>query len=246
MIKQSTNLNPRPSLYYSFEYILESGLLSPERIEEISRELKKRIQPVILQDGTTVPNARIITIYGGERVFVPDVSGDFVFRYTERRVIEGILTDEELQIISKHCSQVRWRNLEKKNFEMAVKIKESDWKGGIFWGDSYYDSITDFHDMVGDDELLESAEDDMPIYLWAAKEKKVVCDSLDICNNFLEHIIEDLGWEDMSIDDLDGVEALKNAFEAFKKENEDKKTFEIDYSTAIVLDISRAAESPNA
>ena len=232
--------NPRPPLYYNEDQVRESGLLSPERMEEVLKEVEKRIQPVVLQNGATVPNARLATLYNNELSIFPNASDEWAYNYMRKRVLEGILTDQELQIIDKSCSFARSVRWDEEKFEKATKIAENDWKDGVFWGDNYYDSVADFHDMVGDDEIndFNSGNVGEIAFLWAAKEKKVICDSLNICDDFLESIIEDRGWEDMSVNDLYGIEELKKAFEVFKKKNGNIKAFEIDYSTAILLDSS--------
>lgn len=125
------------------------------------------------------------------------------------------------------CQGKEWREKEAakeaERFEKATKIKASDYTGDhVMCGDKFYDSVED-----AIDQYLEGQE---PEYVWACEEHGIPTLDLDdvLCN-----VVENL-WEDADTSDLNGVEELEAALNAFNKANESLQMWEVDYSTAIL------------
>ncbi len=80
---------------------------------------------------------------------------------------------------------------------------------------------------------LESAGEEWPEYVWAAKPTTVI-QGLDVAS-VVEHRIEAHGWEDMDDNDLNGVAELQAALDKFEEANATVKSYWPDYTTAILL-----------
>ena len=116
---------------------------------------------------------------------------------------------------------------EAERFEKARKIKESEYTGEhVMCGDSFYDSVED-----SIDQFLEGQE---PEYVWACKEHGIPkVDLEDITSNMLDNM-----WDDADTSDLNGLEEMEAALDAFNKANESIQMWEPDYSTAILVEKS--------
>lgn len=116
---------------------------------------------------------------------------------------------------------------EAERFEKATKIKESEYTGNhVMCGDSFYESVEE-----AIDQFLEGQE---PEYVWACKERgipKVLLEDL-ICN-----LIDNM-WDDAETSDLNGIEEMEAAVDAFNKANESIQMWSPDYSTAILVEKS--------
>lgn len=128
------------------------------------------------------------------------------------------------------CRSKRWneksRRKEAERFEKAKKITESEYTGSFVFGpdDKYYEDIES-----AIDQYLEGQE---PEYVWACKNVGVVKATAE---NIYENMLENM-WEDADHNDLNGVEELEAAVEAFNKANESVSVWEPDYTTAILVE----------
>lgn len=131
------------------------------------------------------------------------------------------------------CSNKAWQEKQtKEEFERytkAVKIKASGYTGPqVFFADRYYETVED---------AIEDC-DKPPEYMWAAKDiglKKATMEDL------VDHILEE-AWEDADIDDLNGIEDLQKAIDAFNEANAAVSVYMVDYNEALVLDEEILAE----
>jgi len=134
------------------------------------------------------------------------------------------------------CRDKRWKEeqdvKERERFEKAYKVSYADYKGGmIYHGDHYFDDL----------EALEDHLFDLPLpeYVWACKDVGVPKANSD---SIVENLLENM-WEDADHNDLNGLEALDAAIEAFNAANESINVWQPDYSTAILLSASERAQA---
>ncbi len=213
--------------------IEESGLLSPERMAEVSAAINARIVPCCLPDGKALTNA-FVADHGEEGKFVyARCDNASAFEYMRRSVLPAVLTPEELECINEHCLSARETELNEKRFKEAKKVEA--WDDGAWLGDNYYHSMDDLCDH------LECEGEEWPEYVWGAKPKTVIHE-IDVADVF-ECQICDHGWEDMSVDDLKGVEELQAALNKFVEANAVVYSFLPDYKTAVLLAPWKAANN---
>lgn len=108
-------------------------------------------------------------------------------------------------------------------YAKAVKIASSDYTGPqIFFNDQYYETI---------EEAIDQC-DEPPEYVWAAKNIGLRKASTE---DLIERILEE-AWEDADSDDLNGLDELGVAVDAFNEANSGTDVYMVDYCEAIVLD----------
>jgi hypothetical protein len=119
---------------------------------------------------------------------------------------------------------------EAERFEKAIKIHAADWKGDqVYWKDKYFSSIEDLIESC-DSDLIDGAP--LPTYVWAAVNQGAPKADLE---DFLDRVVQGM-WDDADYDDLNGVDELQAAVDAFNKANEGVAVYMVDFSTAILLD----------
>jgi hypothetical protein len=131
------------------------------------------------------------------------------------------------------CYSKEWRErMAKEEFERytkATKIKASEYTGPqVFFGDHYYETVEDAIDQC----------EKPPEYVWSAKDvglRKATIEDL------IERILEE-AWEDADSGDLNGVEELEKAVDAFNDANSGVSVYMVDYNEALVLDDAILAE----
>ena len=127
------------------------------------------------------------------------------------------------------CESKVWKEKERKKeaerFDAAKKIKASEYAGEMVYGhdDQYYSSVE-----KAIDQYLEGQE---PEYVWACKNTGVIKASTE---SLYENMLENM-WEDADVSDLNGVDELDAAVDAFNKANESLSVWNPDYSTAILV-----------
>lgn len=238
----------RPTLYNDLNEIIDSGLLSAERIAELNAEIDRRIDVPYTKDGHPINSSRVIDLgVNGEKrlMLYPRVeTGDYQDRHIRREILNVLLTDEEAFSIYDHCSALAAARREDRLLEAAEKIEESKWDGMVFYNDAYYDSVEDFIDRWYSDngeynefvgKIVVAPEIDRPAFVWAAEPQVVIPDKLDVAD-VVEHWVCDRGWEDMSVDDLNGVEELQAALDTFCKANESVVSYRVNEKKAILID----------
>lgn len=114
-------------------------------------------------------------------------------------------------------------------FDKAAKIASKDWSGDqCYYEDHYFDSVEDFLDWA-ENNFIEPSH--YPEYIWQAHNQGVrKADIEDVIANCVDSL-----WEDADYSDLNGVDELQAAIDAFNKANESITVWMVDYSTAIIL-----------
>lgn len=240
----------RPTLYHDLNEIIDSGLLSAERIAELNAEIDRRIDVPYTKDGRPINSSRVIDLgVNGEKklMLYPRVeTGDYQDKYIRREILNVLLTDEEAFRVHDYCSQLAGARREARLFEAAEKVDEVNWDGWVCYGvgDHYYESIEDFIDMWYSDngeyneftgKIVVAPEIERPVYLWAAEPHTVIPSSIDVVD-VVEHWLCDRGWDEMSEDDLNGVKELQSALDTFCKANESVISYQVNTKKAILID----------
>lgn len=127
------------------------------------------------------------------------------------------------------CDRKDWRARQvKEEFERytkAVKIAATEYTGPqVFFNDQYYPTV---------EEAIDEC-DEPPEYVWAAKNVGLRKATI---NDLIERILEE-AWEDAEPDDLNGLNELQIAVDAFNAANSEICVYMADYNEAIVLDDS--------
>ena len=224
-----------PSFYLYLSQVRESGLLSEARLSEIDAEIARRLTTPFDGNGRPILTARLADLSPYGSWLYPrmdhEPAGNEEWAYAKRQILAAILTDAERELLSKHASSAFSNRQEERQFEAAKKVPESEWGGGVFYGDDFYDSTDDLHERLASDEVeLE----DYPAFCWAAEPHRVIPD-LE-AEDLLSHIVEDRGWDEMSVDELEGVGELDAAIAKFVDQNRLIVSFRPDYKTAVVLE----------
>lgn len=218
---------------YNETQVRESGLLTAERMAEVSREIDARISPCFDREGREIPQARLADCgrHKGRLLFA---RFDYATaeEYMRREIMSGVLTDDELKLINDQCTGAHQAAQDAERFDKAEKVEA--WDGGAFWGDDYFSSMDELCDRIVSDG------DDWPKYVWAA-EPRVVIDGLRV-SDVVEHQMCDRGWEDMDMHDLHGVDELQAALDKFTEANKGVMSYEPNYKKAILMDAWKAAE----
>lgn len=218
--------------HYTEAQVRDSGLLSPERMAEVSAEISARIEPCFDKQGREIEKAFIVNLGTGERMLHPRVDCEHTREYMRRSVMERVLTEAELTVINARCLEAGQTAKDAERFAKAKKV--DSWDGGVFYGDEYFASMDDVIDH------LASNGDEWPEFVWAAAPKRVITDLR--VSEVVEGDISDRGWEDMDTSDLDGVDELQAALDKFVEANKDVVSYELDYSTAILMAAWKDAE----
>lgn len=124
------------------------------------------------------------------------------------------------------CGNQRWRaRIAKEEFDRytkAQKVPASEYSGPqVYFADRYYETVED---------AIDGCEE-APEYVWAAKNVGVRKASIE---DLIERVLEE-AWEDADADDLNGIDELQRAVDAFNAANASTPVFMVDYSTAIVI-----------
>ncbi len=149
----------------------------------------------------------------------------------------NIVTIEELKLVNDHAS-TRWSaQREKSHFDKATKISDRDYQGFVYWGDEYFSEMKEMLD-----RLMEDCNDpeDIPEYVWAT-DPHMVIPSLDIGHVVADHM-DNNGWEEMEMGDLNGVNELQVALNIFVEANKTVVSYFPDYKTAVVISPETRAE----
>lgn len=221
----------KPYLQVDWDRIKLSGLLSPERIAYLEAECVVRIHP-LTHNGRNVPNARVIDYPAGPAMVIAEGQGSYsLLAHHTLGLIAELVTPEELKMLNDHACSAHADRIDAERFAKARKVPDTEWADGVFLGDQYYASLDEAFDALVCD--WSEGESEVPAFLWAAK-PEVVVDGLSVAD-IVEDQICDRGWEDMDVGDLNGVEALQVALDAFVEANAAVVAYPTDYSTAIIV-----------
>lgn len=221
-----------PSLPRDWPSAKRSGLLTPERIAEIEAQVAAHTEPLVTKSGKAIENAYILSFPDGTN-WVYWVSDHAKLDYHQRDLIAALLTADELAAIKADSGRAYESAREAARFEKATKIPDTEYSGPCFWGDEHYWGI---------DEAIEAIVDnggddgEVPAFLWAAKDELMI-PALD-ANDLLERYTRECDDEI----DLEGMIALQLALDDFVAVNRGFKTYDIDYSRAIVLSSETRAQ----
>ena len=208
--------------HYNEDQIRESGILSPERMAEVSAQIDGRLSPAFNAKHQPLLNCMIADLSPEPALMFVRLDDGNAREYMRRSVLPAVLTEAEMTLINEKC-MAGWRKAkEVERFSKADKL--TAWDGGVFNGDSWFVSIGEMLDDCDDDEL--------PEYVWAASGRAVI-PSLSV-SEVVEPYVCDCGWEDMDDDDLKGVKELQTALDAFTAANAGVMSFEPDYTKAVL------------
>lgn len=216
---------------YQMSDILESGLLSPERIAEIEAAMIADASSLFDKNGALAVNAEVVTQDGKRVIIVGGIEEGHMRDYHRRNHFAEFLTQDEIKLINDHTFSARAARRDAEQFEKAEKVDAADWSGYVLEGDTYYPSVDDWLDSWAD---RHESGDDIPTHIWAA-EPEVVAPELSV-GEILESHIEARGWENMDSDDFAGVGTLQAALDAFVAANREVVSYRENPKKAILVE----------
>lgn len=223
-----------PSFYLSLSQVRDSGLLTPERLSQIEEQIEDRLSMPYDDKGHPIGSARLADLspYGRFLFVRMDHEVDEgEWAYAKRQILCAVLTEEERKLLNANAFRATSRAREDAQFAAAKKVHETEWSSWVSYGDQCYPSTEDLHE-----HLLcnDTPPEDYPTYCWGTRKQQVI-GGLDV-ERVVEHSIEARGWEDMDLDDLNGVPELRAALEAFEEANTSVVSYTEDRSIAVLLE----------
>lgn len=216
------------NLYYSWPDIKKSGLLPPERIKELENQIQNHFEDVFDSSGKKLKGVKsYYLIEDGKKISY--IFNEKTYKASEdyyiRQILSILLTEEELKIIQDFCSKKLQAEIDEKYLKQAKTINISEYSGQFYYNDKFFED---------EEELKEylAEIDQNPEYVWAVRESIVFnVRAEDIISNE----IENNGYENLEIDDFDGVQELQKALDSFKELNKNIKAWERDTRLKIKL-----------
>jgi len=219
--------------HYNETQVRESGLLSPERMTEVTAAIDARISPCFDAHGVEIPKAKLADCGPAKgRMLFMRFDHDRDMEYMRRDIMAGVLTDAELELINDACLSAQSAAKDAERFAKAEKVEA--WDGGAFWGDEYFADMEELCDRIVSDG------GEWPEYVWAA-EPETVFTGLDVAD-VVEDAISNHGWEDMDVNDFNGVAELQAALDKFTEANAAVHSYQPNYKKAVLLAAWKAAE----
>lgn len=129
------------------------------------------------------------------------------------------------------CERVEIARKERERFEKAEKVAESEWDGWVYCEGTGNDG---FSESV--DALIESCKDDeidVPEYAWVCNPKQFATLDIDDIKSLISDRQE--AYRDFDPDDLNGLEDLKKALDAFNEANAAIVSYSPDYKRAVII-----------
>ena len=218
---------------YQMSDILESGLLSPDRIAEIEAAMVADTSTVFDKNGALAVNAKIIT-QGGRRVLILDgADQDYARDYHRRNHFAEFLTQDEIARLNARTFSARAERRDAEQFEKAEKIDAADWPGWVcVGGDSYHASVEEWLEHWAENY---TDGDGIPTHVWAAEPQMVLNGGLDI-EDVLHPSIETWGWEDCDSSCFAGTTELQAALDAFVLANQNTVSYRENPKKAILVE----------
>lgn len=211
--------------------IQESGLLSPERMAEVTAGITARISPCFDSEGKELQGSKIADLGEEGRILFARCEDASAVEYMRRTILPAVLTESELDLVNEDC--INARETEKSALAYSKAEKVESWDGGAFLGDQFFSSMDDLCDH------LECTGEEWPEYVWAAYSEPVIR-PIDV-SEVVENEISDRGWEDMDMNDLNGVSDLQAALDKFVQANATVLAYHPDYSKAVLMAAWKAA-----
>lgn len=119
------------------------------------------------------------------------------------------------------------RELER--FNTAEKVARADYDGFVYYegtgNDGYHQCLEDFIDECESEGIA------LPHYVWSCTPIQFVHIAFDDVSSH----IADHAYEDFDANQLNGMDELKAAFEAFNKANESNLSYEINFKKAVLI-----------
>lgn len=135
------------------------------------------------------------------------------------------------------CTAKKYAQIEKAKFDKAQKIPADEYDGWVYLdgtgSEGYSDSVASFVERWEDDH---DENEPLPQFVWACRKQNFAKLDLD---HVLYNIVEE-AWEDFSIGkDLNGVDELSKALDAFNAANETVFSYYPDESVAVLLNCNK-------
>lgn len=228
----TTQAPKQPHFHLSFDQVCDSALLSAERMAEVEAEIERRISIPQDSQGRPIETARLADLSPWPRHLYPRMDHEPIWEYMRREILAVVLTEAERKMLDKYGLSAAGRRKNCERWERATKIPGDQWKGFVTDGETYWCSVGVFRleEYGGDDDPGRT----WPIILWAAIPERVIT-GRDVADVF-ESQMCDRGWEDMDVNDLNGVEALQAALDAFVEANSTVVSYKPDYTRAIIVE----------
>lgn len=208
--------------YYSWDQIKESKLLAPERMIELEGLIKQRFEDLYDNKGNKINGVKsYYLIENGEKqsYLYNEQKTVYDYKYHEKIILTNILTEEEKELINKQCLRQLSQEREQKYFDKAKKLTIDQYQGKLNIGDNYFDS-----DDIPEDLGAE--------YAWTVSERPVFrVWAEDIIGNE----VANNGYDELEIDDFQGIKELQESLDLFAKKNENIKSYEVNYNVCILL-----------
>lgn len=161
------NMKPSMTNYELKEY---RPYFTDERWEEIQTIINHWIHPK-MDNGKTING--VIMNPESEIIFVCkdfETESSHMKDHFRKKVFENVLTEEEYDQCSKFTFNTFHEQNEKRKFDAAKKIPESEWDAPVFHADDFYGSVEEFKDMWVCDNDPE--EDPYPEYVQASVKER--------------------------------------------------------------------------
>lgn len=208
--------------YYSWDQIKESKLLAPERIVELEGLIEQRFEDLYDNKGNKINGVKSYYLMENgikQSYLYNEKKTVYDLEYHQRTIINNILTEEEKNLINKHCLRSIDNHREQKYFEKAKKLNIDQYQGKLCIGDDYFDS----------DDIPEELNAE---YAWAVTGRPVF---KVWAKDIVAHEIENNGYDGLEIEDFQGIKELQEALDLFAKKNEDIRSYEVNYNICVLL-----------
>jgi hypothetical protein len=217
---------PKPKVCrYTEAEIRDSGLLSPERLLEVTAQVNARVMACRTSDGREVPDARIADLGKNGFAVFPRLTSDADSDYMRKLVLATVLTDEELKRINSACELARAAKVDRQRFARAAKF--GAWEHGVVFAGEHYESVEALI------RHLDEVGDGWPEYVWAAEPVPVI-PHFSVGDTVGRFLLE-RGWDGIELTDLSGVQELQKAISQFIALNATVFSYQPDHTKAILL-----------
>ncbi len=217
-----------PHFSLDLDQVRDSQLLSPERMAAVEAEIERRISTPVLPDGRPILNARVADCGEYGLQLYPRMDHEVNWDYMRRALLGVVLTETERELLDRSALYAASRRREEEKLAKAAKVPEAEWDGRVYYGDKHYDNVGEcIEDVAGDGGKI-------PLHVWPAVPRTVV-GPLRV-SDVVENDLDTNGFEDMDLYDLEGVDELQRALDAFTDANKEVVAFWPDESRAIVVD----------
>jgi hypothetical protein len=160
--------------------------------------------------------------------------------WNQKHVLEKFLTPEEIALCDNRAVEIHRKNQEKRRYEAARKVPESEWNAPVFDEDNYYYTLDDLYDYYACEYSDDPEDEDywkntLPDYVFGCEEiQSLKYDDLKwAVDNVFEKNLQMLEDADEYYNPI--PDYLQEAWNRFVDENS-RPFYEIDHKTVILLD----------